>query len=413
MIGKCLNHVGGEWLPSEGGGFLEKVDPRNRGRVLCVLAASNAGDVAAAAGRVRAVLGEWSHLPPSQIEGPLAAFRSALAENRGALVQAIARDVGVSAREAEREVERTLRIALRWGERPPRPLDLRASRGPQVVALATPWDLPLIWALREIYRLLAAGHACLWHPSQHAPSLAGPLLACFEQSGFAMEPLAVLHGADDLLCTTLAQAPEVDRLVICDGLASGAPAAVEAPFVRRRRAASVALLRGADDLRAAARWIARRTLKRAGQIREAPRALAVHADIASALTDLIVEEFAQFPRGGEEARERACPLIDAAAVRVADAFTRLALEEGAAIAAGGQCRQGEPWRHGFHFEPTVLVNVTAEMRIWRGDVAGPFLSIASFGDEAQLERLLARGGFDRVLAPRARPRERRGELSEA
>ena len=60
-----------------------------------------------------------------------------------------------------------------------------------------------------------------------------------------------------------------------------------------------------------------------------------------------------------------------------------ALQKGARLAVGGK-RFGEK---GFFFEPTVLVDVTSEMRIAREETFGPVAPLFVFKDEADAVRM--------------------------
>jgi acyl-CoA reductase-like NAD-dependent aldehyde dehydrogenase len=55
-----------------------------------------------------------------------------------------------------------------------------------------------------------------------------------------------------------------------------------------------------------------------------------------------------------------------------------AIDKGAKIICGGKRPDG---LNGAYFEPTILTNITPDMRIWREEVFGPVLPIVSFKDE--------------------------------
>ena len=82
---------------------------------------------------------------------------------------------------------------------------------------------------------------------------------------------------------------------------------------------------------------------------------------------------------GTEAGVTQGPLIDAAALAKVEAHIADALAKGARLLAGGK-RHG---RGGTFFEPTVLADVTAEMRCAREETFGPVAPLFRFHDEAE------------------------------
>jgi len=77
------------------------------------------------------------------------------------------------------------------------------------------------------------------------------------------------------------------------------------------------------------------------------------------------------------------PLINAEAVAHADALVRDAVEKGAQLLFGGK-----PHSLGGNFyEPTLLLGLTPEMRIFREEIFGPVAAIMPFDDEEQAVEL--------------------------
>jgi succinate-semialdehyde dehydrogenase/glutarate-semialdehyde dehydrogenase len=93
---------------------------------------------------------------------------------------------------------------------------------------------------------------------------------------------------------------------------------------------------------------------------------------------------AQFRVGpGIEKGNNQGPLIDLNAVLKVEEQIEDALQKGARLVVGGK-RLGEK---GFFFEPTVLVDVTSEMRIAREETFGPVAPLFVFKEEADAVRM--------------------------
>ena len=60
-------------------------------------------------------------------------------------------------------------------------------------------------------------------------------------------------------------------------------------------------------------------------------------------------------------------------------------QQGAKLLTGGGIPSDLP--KGFYVEPTVFTDVTPDMTIWKEEVFGPVLAVATFSDEAEAIRL--------------------------
>ena len=74
------------------------------------------------------------------------------------------------------------------------------------------------------------------------------------------------------------------------------------------------------------------------------------------------------------------PLIDGNAVAKVQSHLADALEKGARVVQGGKALGGN------FFEPTVLVDVTPQMRVAREETFGPLAPLFRFSDEAEVVR---------------------------
>lgn len=83
---------------------------------------------------------------------------------------------------------------------------------------------------------------------------------------------------------------------------------------------------------------------------------------------------------GVEAGVTTGPLIDGNAVAKVQSHLADALEKGARVVQGGKALGGN------FFEPTVLVDVTPQMRVAREETFGPLAPLFRFSDEAEVVR---------------------------
>ncbi|WP_010167152.1 NAD-dependent succinate-semialdehyde dehydrogenase [Candidatus Epulonipiscium viviparus] len=122
----------------------------------------------------------------------------------------------------------------------------------------------------------------------------------------------------------------------------------------------------------------------AGQVCVSPNRVFVHKNVA----DEFVEEVLAFVKKiklkvGDDSNEVLMgPIASEEYAQGMVAFTEDAIAKGAKLLAGGK-RTGV----GYFFEPTVLLGVTNEMRVYKEEVFGPIMSIIPFDDSDDIVAL--------------------------
>jgi betaine-aldehyde dehydrogenase len=109
--------------------------------------------------------------------------------------------------------------------------------------------------------------------------------------------------------------------------------------------------------------------------------------IERSVFDPFVEKFiaaTQQLRVGDPALEstQVGPLVSAAQRRLSEEFVTEAQKAGRSVASGGR----RPLAQGFYLDPTVLLGVEPNDRVWREEVFGPVVCLRPFEDEAQMLR---------------------------
>jgi succinate-semialdehyde dehydrogenase/glutarate-semialdehyde dehydrogenase len=123
-----------------------------------------------------------------------------------------------------------------------------------------------------------------------------------------------------------------------------------------------------------------------GQVCDGLKRLIVHESIFDDVVQKVAAIFASKKIGvAELAETEVGPLVakrqlDLLVAQVADAT-----QKGAKVITGGSSREKE--LGGAFFEPTVLTNVTKDMRVWNEEVFGPVLPVVSFKTEEEALQL--------------------------
>ena len=265
-----------------------------------------------------------------------------------------------------------------------------------VAALIVPWNYPLLMAAWKVAPALAAGCDVVLKPSELSPLSALQLGAIATEAGLPAGLLNVLAGGG-AVGAWLAAHPRVDKVAFTGSERSGV--AVAAAAARDVRNVSLELggksavivfddVAASDaELDKAVEWVLFGCFWTNGQICSATSRLLIHEKIAPAFLRRLA------------ACAKAIPLCDPLDAATADATGVLgpvvskaqydkvvhlvneAIADGARVLAGGRRPPSKP--KGYYIEPTVLQVEPSRHAIWRTEVFGPVLSVATFRDEAE------------------------------
>ena len=254
-----------------------------------------------------------------------------------------------------------------------------------VVAAITPWNFPAAMITRKAAPALAAGCTIVIKPATQTPFSALALAALAEEAGIPRGVLNVLTGpakeiGGELTGNSLVRkltftgSTEVGRILMRQSAETVKKISLElggnAPF----------LVFDDADLDAAVDGAIQSKYRNAGQTCVCANRLLVHAGIY----DVFAEKLAQRARAlrvgaGTEPGVQIGPLIDEAAVAKVEEHIGDALGKGARLIAGGKRHA----RGGLFFEPTVLVDATPRMQVFREETFGPVAPLIKFRSEAE------------------------------
>ncbi|WP_433235556.1 2-hydroxymuconic semialdehyde dehydrogenase [Actinomadura nitritigenes] len=255
-----------------------------------------------------------------------------------------------------------------------------------VVAIITPWNLPLLLMTWKVAPALAAGNAVVVKPSEETPSTATLLARVVDQAGLPSGAFNLVHGhGPGAAGEFLTGHPGVDAIAFTGESATGSAIMRNAadhvtPVSFELGGKNPALVFADADLDAAVEGTVRSSFTHSGQICLCTERVYVERPV--------FDEFVE--RLGVRARELADygPMISAAHRDKVLSYYRLAREEGATVVAGGGAPSfGDDRDGGFHVEPTVLTGLPETARTVREEIFGPVCHVAPFDTEDEALRL--------------------------
>jgi alpha-ketoglutaric semialdehyde dehydrogenase len=116
-----------------------------------------------------------------------------------------------------------------------------------------------------------------------------------------------------------------------------------------------------------------------GQRCTATSRILLQKEIAAEFTEKFVERTKKLKIGnGLDEAVEVGPQVNPNQIETSAKYVVIALDEGARLLTGGRALTSGIYGHGTYFEPTVLDQVTPQMRIAREEVFGPVVSLIEF-----------------------------------
>jgi succinate-semialdehyde dehydrogenase/glutarate-semialdehyde dehydrogenase len=256
-----------------------------------------------------------------------------------------------------------------------------------VSAAITPWNFPCAMITRKVAPALAAGCPVVVKPAEQTPLTALALAVLAERAGFPPGVFNLVTGSAasaPIIGGELTANPTVRKLSFTGSTEVGRILMAQcAPTLKK-----VSLELGGNapfivfddaDVDAAVEGAMASKYRNAGQTCVCANRLLVQEGVYEEFAQKLAAKVAALKVGaGTEVGVQQGPLIDAQALAKVEAHVADAVGKGARVLTGGK-------RHakgGTFFEPTVLADVTADMRCAREETFGPVAPLFKFADEA-------------------------------
>ncbi|MBM3545477.1 MAG: NAD-dependent succinate-semialdehyde dehydrogenase [Alphaproteobacteria bacterium] len=259
-----------------------------------------------------------------------------------------------------------------------------------VVAAITPWNFPAAMITRKVAPALAAGCPVVVKPAEQTPLTALALAELAERAGF---PKGVFN------VVTTNQAPEVGQELTTNPIVRkvGFTGSTEIGKLLMKQASStvkkISLELGGNapflvfddaDLDAAVAGAMASKYRNTGQTCVCANRILVQDGVYDAFSKKLAETASKLKvANGLDAGAQQGPLIDANALKKVEEHVADALAKGAKVLTGGK-------RHelgGTFFQPTVLTEVTPQMKLAREETFGPVAPLFRFRTEEDAIRL--------------------------
>jgi len=369
------------------------------GEVLRELECAGDQQVLAAVDRARAAQPGWAEFGLRRRIGVLREFQARLYARKSEMAAAITREAGKPVAEAlvtevlvVLDATRFL-IGNAWGLLRDEPvphgnLITKLKRGwlvrePHgVIGIVSPWNYPFSIPATETLAALVAGNAVVLKPSELTPLVALELGSLLHAAGVPEDVFQVVVG-EGPTGAALLRSP-IDKLVFTGSLTTGkriAAAAAERllPVVLELGGKDPMLVLDDADIDVASSAAVWGAFVNAGQACLSVERCYVHRSLYESFALACAEKTKQLRVGnGIDPHTDVGPMIRERQVRIVEAHVEDARARGARVLAGGTRL---PELGANFYAPTVLADVTHEMRIMREETFGPVLPVMATEDD--------------------------------
>ncbi|HLT77225.1 MAG TPA: NAD-dependent succinate-semialdehyde dehydrogenase [Ferrovibrio sp.] len=248
------------------------------------------------------------------------------------------------------------------------------------VAAFTPWNFPINQAVRKCSAAIAAGCSIILKGPEETPASCAALVQAYIDAGVPAGVIQLVYGVPSEISEYLIPHPVIRKITFTGSTPVGKHLAMLAGQHMKRITMELgghapAIVFEDADVDTAVKVLSANKFRNAGQVCVSPTRFLVHESVYGKFVDGFTEVAKNLKVGdGLDKDTRMGPLANDRRVQAMEMFVADAQAKGAKIRTGGK-RIGNK---GNFFEPTVLTDVTTDMRIMNEEPFGPIAPIMPF-----------------------------------
>lgn len=267
-------------------------------------------------------------------------------------------------------------------------LSKRVSLG--VVVAIVSFNLPLHLLLHQIAAAIAAGNTIVLNPSQETPLASVLLYRLFEKAGLPRGAIHIVMGTEQELAEALVTHPKVKRVIFTGSRIGGweiSGMAKPKKVTLELKSTIPNIVFEDADLEVAINAIINGAFTYAGQALAVVQQIYVQAAVYTEFLEKLTEKVKRLQLGDplDETTDLG-PLITEEAAQRAQAWITEAIDQGAALSAGGN-------RRGTLMEATIVSGATPDMKVVYEEVSAPIVSVMPFTVEKEAVKGINDSGF--------------------
>lgn len=257
-----------------------------------------------------------------------------------------------------------------------------------IVGAFTAWNFPAALPARKLAPALAAGCSVVLRPSSQTPGVAMVMVDCLRAGGLPDGAVNLVVGSTANTYAPIMADTRVRKVSLTGSTRVGQQmirdAADTVKKVSMELGGNAPLIVYDDaDLENALDLTVPTKFANCGQVCVTPDRIFVHDSLHDAFVEGFVARAAQIKLGdGLNPDTGMGPLINGGRLAEIEGIVQDAVRAGATIAHGGA--RPAALNSGYFFEPTVLINVTDDMKVFAEENFGPIAAITRFSSEEEV-----------------------------
>ena len=393
---KTQAYIDGQWVDADSGETVPVTNPAT-GEVIAEVAKCSTAETRRAIEAAQAAFVEWRQRTAKERAACLRTWFNLMMEAQEDLAMIMTLEQGKPLAESRGEIayganyiewfaEEAKRI---YGDTIPAPSNDKRivciKQPVGVVACITPWNFPNAMLTRKIAPALAAGCTVVCKPANATPLSAYAFTELAERAGIPAGVINMVTGETAAIGEEMTSNPTVRKLTFTGStpvgkkLMAACAATVKRTSMELGGNAPFIVFDDADlDKAVAGAMISK--YRNAGQTCVCANRILVQEGCYDAFAAKLAEAVGTLKMGpGTEDGVSVGPLITEQAANDMQAFVEDAVAKGASKVVGGNRSElGSQF-----FEPTILTNVSGEMRVFREEIFGPIAPLFKFSTEEE------------------------------
>ncbi|PIC76676.1 betaine-aldehyde dehydrogenase [Sporosarcina sp. P19] len=258
-----------------------------------------------------------------------------------------------------------------------------------VCAQIIPWNYPLMMAAWKVAPALAAGCSVIIKPASLTPLTAIILGEICHEAGVPEGVVNILPGSGAEIGNYLVEHDLVNKVAFTGSTPIGKDIMARASGTLKRvtlelGGKSPSLIFEDADIDQAVDCSIYGIYNNTGQSCDARSRIYIHEDVYDEFVEKFIEKTNRIVLGDPFSKEtHVGAVIDQGQLDTVKEYVQSAIDEGAEILAGGEQIHPEGFEKGFWYAPTVIGNVTQEMRVVQEEIFGPVVVLSKFSNEKE------------------------------
>jgi succinate-semialdehyde dehydrogenase/glutarate-semialdehyde dehydrogenase len=385
--------INGQWVDSSTGKKLAVDNPATE-EIIAEVAFGNRDDCRQAIDAAAKAMPDWMKLTPYDRAKVLKKTADLMRERADALARTMTMEQGKPVAEAKAEVLHSA-DTFEWfaeeGKRAygqvipnsaPGKRHLTIKHPVGVVGAIGPWNFPITLQARKIAPALAAGCTIVCKPASQTPlSLIG-VFECLIDAGLPPGVANLVIGSASEISDEFMANPAVRKISFTGSTEVGKQLMRQAADQVKRLSLELGghapfIVFPDADPEAVAKAAVIGKFRNNGQVCISPSRFFVHKDVQKKFTEAAVENARALKLGnGLDAGTEVGPMFEKKAMENTLALIGDAQAKGASILTGG--KRADRFEKGYFFEPTVLTNLTPDVKMLTEEPFAPVMPILDF-----------------------------------